>query len=80
MDNLQILSSDDYRGEEIPSYFTLGIRKIEITRILDHWRVPEHRYLKVLGDDGDSYILKHNPITEIWELIMLDAGTKIMVS
>jgi hypothetical protein len=80
MDNLQTLSPDDYRAEEIPRYFILGIRKIGITRILDHWRVPEHRYLKILGDDGEFYTLKHDPITEIWELIVLDAGTKIMVS
>ena len=69
-----------YRGEETPRRFRLGERKIEVKEILDRWLSPDHRYFKILGDDGAEYILRHDAIAGDWELTLFsqtDVITKI---
>jgi len=62
-----------YRGEESPRRFFLQQRKIEITDILDRWLAPDHRYFKVKGDDGATYIIRHDAATDRWELTLYDS-------
>ena len=57
-----------YRGEEIPRRFWLGERRVNIQNVVDRWLDPKHRYFKVEGDDGATYILRHNAETWTWEL------------
>ncbi len=57
-----------YRGEETPRRFTLEDRCIEIEQVIDRWLAPDHRYFKVMGDDGQHYILRHDVETQQWEL------------
>jgi hypothetical protein len=58
-----------YRGEEAPRRFWIGNREIEIKKIKDRWIAPDHRYFKVLGDDKDIYILRHDSVSWDWELV-----------
>ncbi len=58
-----------YRGEEVPRRFWIGNREIEIKKIEDRWIAPDHRYFKVLGDDNDIYILRHDSVSWDWELV-----------
>ena len=57
-----------YRGEETPRRFFLGKKEIEVREILDRWLSPDHRYFKILSDDGSIYIIRHDTDTWIWEL------------
>ncbi|HWQ00385.1 MAG TPA: hypothetical protein VNK92_07935 [Vicinamibacterales bacterium] len=57
-----------YRGEQTPRAFELGDRRIGVVEVLDAWLAPDHRYFKVRGDDGDTYILRHDIVRETWEL------------
>jgi hypothetical protein len=57
-----------YRGEETPKQIRLASRKIEIRDILDRWVAPDHRYFKILGDDGAVYIIRHDIESWKWEL------------
>ena len=57
-----------YRGEETPRRLHLGQQCIEIVKVLDRWLAPDHRYFKVLGEDGHVYILRHDAETLHWEL------------
>ena len=57
-----------YRGEETPRRFQMGDRRIEIKEVLDRWLAPDHRYFKVLADDGAVYILRHNVEEWQWEM------------
>ncbi len=61
-----------YRGEETPLRFFLKDRPIEVIKVVDRWLAPDHRYFKILGDDGAIYILRHDIATEQWELILYD--------
>lgn len=61
-----------HRGEEAPRAFTLGERRIEIADIVDRWLAPDHRYFKVTGADGHTYILRHDGARDCWELTMFE--------
>jgi hypothetical protein len=37
---------------------------------LDRWLAPDHRYFKVCGDDGDTYVLRHDTQSHRWELML----------
>jgi hypothetical protein len=57
-----------YRGEETPRCIRLGRRSVEAVRVLDRWLSPDHRYFKILGDDGGVYIVRHDERLGRWEL------------
>jgi hypothetical protein len=61
-----------HRGEESPRRFFLGERRVEVVEILDRWHGPDHRYFKLSGDDGGTYILRHDERAARWELTMFD--------
>lgn len=62
-----------HRGEQEPRAFWLGERRIEVTAILDRWLAPDHRYFKLQGDDGGTYILRHDEAADEWEMTMYSA-------
>jgi hypothetical protein len=61
-----------HRGEQTPRRFSFGGRTIEVREVLDSWLAPDHRYFKLLGSDGASYILRHVVAAARWELTMFD--------
>lgn len=65
-----------YRADEVPVRFHLGTRRIEVAEVLDRWLAPDHRYFKVLGDDGDTYILRHDTVVDRWELTLFARGAR----
>ena len=56
-------------GEEKPIGFVLGGRSIKIEEIKDRWYSPQGSYYRVLGGDGNFYILKGPAEGEMWELV-----------
>jgi len=65
-----------YRGEQEPRRFHLGARAIEVAEVLDRWLAPDHRYFKVRGDDGATYILRHQVEPDRWELTLYARPTR----
>lgn len=61
-----------YRGEETPRRLLIGERAIEVVEVLDQWLAPDHRYFKVLGDDGATYIVRHDMTSLQWELTLFE--------
>ncbi len=61
------------RGEEEPRRFWLGERRVEVREVIDRWLAPDHRYFKLLGDDGGVYILRHDEAGGEWTLTLFDA-------
>ena len=68
--NLKVICYAGYRGEEEPREFSIEERKIHVVEVLDRWLSPDHRYFKVHGSDGDTYVLRHDFATNVWELTM----------
>lgn len=63
-----------HRGEETPRALVLGERRIEVTEVLDRWLGPDHRYFKLRGHDGDTYIVRHDVGSGAWELTLFESG------
>ena len=59
-----------YRGEETPRRFTLLDRTRTVTSVIDQWLAPDHRYFKVLADDGYTYILRHDIAGHAWDITL----------
>jgi hypothetical protein len=63
-----------HRSEETPRALAIGEDRIEIIEVLDRWLAPAHRYFKVRGDDGGTYIIRHDATADAWELTMFERG------
>ncbi len=66
-----------YKGDEKPVLFELDGKRFEVTRIVDQWYGPDHAYFRVLADDGNTYVLRHQlhePAGEEWALASYRRG------
>ena len=63
-----------HRGEQTPRTLILGDRRIAVAEVVDAWLAPEYRYFKLRGDDGNTYIVRHDEQSNTWELTMFRAG------
>ena len=57
-----------YRGEETPRRVQIGDGRWEVIEILDRWLAPQHRYFKLKTVDGSQWIIRHDTLTDQWEL------------
>jgi hypothetical protein len=57
-----------YQTDELPWRLNLidGVR--EIVAIEDRWYSPGATYFRVLVDDGDRYVLRHEEAQDVWSL------------
>ncbi len=62
-----------HRGEQTPRTLILRERRIVVSEVLDAWLAPDHRYFKLKGADGDTYIVRHDERSATWELTMFRA-------
>ena len=63
-----------HRGEQTPRVLILGDRRIAVAEVLDAWLAPDHRYFKLRGADGDTYLVRHDERSNTWELTMFRAA------
>ena len=64
-----------HRGEQTPRTLILGDRRIDVAEVLDAWLAPDHRYFKLRGADGNTYLVRHDEQSNTWELTMFRAGS-----
>ena len=57
-----------YRVDETPKSIRFDSLVVEVTDVLDRWLAPDHRYFKVIGDDGATYIIRQDMASMAWEL------------
>lgn len=62
-----------HRGEQTPRTLMLGDRRIAVVAVVDAWLAPDYRYFKVKGEDGDTYLVRHDERSNTWELTMFRA-------
>jgi len=61
-----------YRGDETPQRFFLGERAVDVEEVVDRWYGPDHRYFKVRGSNGATYILRQDTVADRWEMTLFD--------
>jgi len=71
---LAVESSIGHGGEDTPQRIWLGRRAVCVVDVIDRWLAPDHRYFKVKGDDGATYILRHDVRGDAWELVLFESG------
>ena len=64
------------RGEETPRRLSFDGRSVELVELLDCWLGTAHRYFKMAGDDGATYLLRHDTARDLWELTMYAASAR----
>lgn len=57
-----------YRADERPVRFHLRGRKFEIVEVQDRWYSPDATYFRVLAEDGNFYVLRHDERQDQWSL------------
>jgi len=69
---LKVECYSGYKADERPRRFSFqdepGGRVVEVKEVLDRWYGVDYQCFKVLGDDGNIYILRHQQVEDIWRL------------
>lgn len=63
-----------YRADERPLRFTLHGRVFEVLEVEDRWYSPGAVYFRVLANDGNFYVLRHEEGIDVWTLDAFRAG------
>jgi hypothetical protein len=59
-----------YRADERPTSIHFGELSVKVVEIVDQWLDYDHRYVKIIGDDGGTYIIRQDTDTMDWELTL----------
>ena len=79
----QVVSVECYSGhkaDERPMRLRLKDQVREVVAIEDRWYSPGATYFRVLLDDGDRYLLRHEEAQDVWSLAGYRAGGNRSVS
>lgn len=63
-----------YKADQRPLRLKLNDRTREVVAIEDRWYSPGATYFRVLLDDGDRYLLRHEEAQDVWSLAGYRAG------
>jgi hypothetical protein len=72
MTTIKVSTYAGYKGDERPTAFTIAARSFQVREIVDRWYGEDHAYFKLIADDGNLYIIRHDAETGTWELIMTE--------
>jgi hypothetical protein len=61
-------------GEPTPHTLHFGLATVAVKDLLDSWPGRDHHYFKLLGEDGATYIVRHDLPSGLWELAFYDRG------
>jgi hypothetical protein len=57
-----------YRADERPQRFSIRDRFFDVREVDDKWYSPGAAYFRVLADDGNFYVLRHDEAQDLWTL------------
>lgn len=57
-----------------PAAFTLLGRTFRVREIVDQWWGSDHSYCKLVADDGNIYVIRHDLESDTWEMVLMEAG------
>ena len=72
---IQVECYSGHKADERPIKFSLGNTVLFVDSIQDQWYGPTDLYFRVLADDGNTYVIRHNERTDEWTLASFRAQT-----
>lgn len=75
-ESLRVSCYAGHRGDERPRRFLRSGRWIEVETVEDAWTEPAHRCFRVRGDDGASYLLRHERASGRWSRARSQRGAR----
>jgi hypothetical protein len=54
----------------------LGDRRIPVVEVVDQWIAPDHRYFKIRGEAGDTYIVGQEVSSGAWSVTVFRRGSR----
>jgi hypothetical protein len=70
---VQVQCYAGHRGEQTPRRIAFDKRSVDLVGPLDSWLAWDHRYFKMRGADGATYILRHDEPSGRWEITLYEA-------
>ncbi|HYB59840.1 MAG TPA: hypothetical protein VEH50_00020 [Methylomirabilota bacterium] len=74
MSQIRVECYSGYRADQRPERFTLRGRQFEIEQVEDQWYSPGAVYFRVLAQDGNYYLLRHDEGQDFWTVDGFRAG------
>lgn len=71
--SLKVETYSGYKADERPVSFTLLNRRFQVREIVDQWYGVDHTYYKLIADDSNLYIIRHDREMDEWEMVMMEA-------
>lgn len=65
-----------YKADERPQRIVFEAKTLEIAAVEDRWYSPGATYFRVLAEDGDRYVLRHDDAQDVWSLTAFRAAGK----
>jgi hypothetical protein len=68
MDAVHVECYAGHRADERPLRFSIGERAYGVERLDDKWYSPGATFFRVLADDGNLYVLRHDDCADTWTI------------
>jgi hypothetical protein len=68
MNDIRVQCYAGYKADEKPRRFSLRGRDFIVSEVDDQWYSPAAVYFRVLADDGNYYVLRHDEVQDSWTL------------
>jgi len=66
MREIQVECYAGYRADERPVRFVLRGRTFEVQEVEDRWYSPGATFFRVIVEDGNRYVLRHDEAQDVW--------------
>lgn len=68
MNDIRVECHSGYRADEKPLRFAIRDRSFDVREVDGQWYSPGATYFRVLADDGNYYVLRHDDVQDLWTL------------
>jgi hypothetical protein len=76
MSDIRVECYAGYRADERPLRFVLRGREFQVEQVDGQWYAPSAIYFRVLADDGNYYVLRHDEVQDAWTLDAFRAAAR----
>lgn len=68
MPEIRVECYSGFRADERPLRFAIRDHFFDVREVDDQWYSPDATYFRVLADDGNFYVLRHDEGRDLWTL------------